>query len=116
MTDVLDYITIYVSELVMVPTGGLSRGIHDTLYSVTALVDLSLELPTAKEIYNVYKNNNAHFSVEVIKVAITFTAFGNKQLSQNGNNFPFYVNTSINKDYEHIQKIGRKTSVYRRRR
>ena len=91
MPDVLDYTTIYVSELVMVPTGGLSRGIHDTLYSVTALVDLSLELPTAKEIYNVYKNNNAHFSVEVIKVAITFTAFGNKQLSQNGNNFPRWL-------------------------
>jgi hypothetical protein len=52
MPDVLDYTTIYVSELVMVPTGGLSRGIHDTLYNVTALVDLSLELPTAKEIYD----------------------------------------------------------------
>jgi len=79
---------------------------------VTALVDLSLELPTTKEICNVYKNNNAHFSVEVIKVAITFTAFGNKQLSQNGKLFPFYVNTSINKDYEHIQKIGRKNGIF----
>ncbi len=51
----------------MVPAGGLARGIHDTLYSVTALVDLSLELPTAKEIYDAYKHNNAHFSVEAIK-------------------------------------------------
>jgi hypothetical protein len=67
MTDVLDYTTIYVSELVMVPAGGLARGIHDTLYSVMALVDLSLELPTAKEIYDAYKHNNAHFSVEAIK-------------------------------------------------
>jgi hypothetical protein len=35
---------------------------------VTALVDLSLELPTEKEIYAAYKHNNAHFSgVEAIK-------------------------------------------------
>jgi hypothetical protein len=55
MTDVLNYTTIYVSELVKVPAGGLARGCHDTLYSVTALVDLSLELPTEKEIYAAYK-------------------------------------------------------------
>ena len=68
MADILDYTTIYVSELIMVPAGGLARGCHDTLYSVTALVDLSLELPTAKEIYDAYKHNNAHFSgVEAIR-------------------------------------------------
>jgi hypothetical protein len=68
MTDVLNYTTIYVSELVKVPAGGLARGCHDTLYSVTALVDLSLELPTEKEIYAAYKHNNAHFiGVEAIK-------------------------------------------------
>jgi hypothetical protein len=67
ITDVLDYTTIYVSELVMIPAGGLTRGIHDTLYSMTALVDLSLELQTTKEMYDAYKHNNAHFNVEAIK-------------------------------------------------
>lgn len=36
-----------------------------------------LELPTAKEIYDAYKHNNAHFSgVEAIKSGYPFTAFG----------------------------------------
>lgn len=64
----LECLEIYVADVLKTPAGQDARGCHDTSYSMTVRVCSTWvkDLPTAEEVYDCYKDKNAHFKIERI--------------------------------------------------